>query len=148
MNARTVLRYLAVALCTAVALSLAACAQPQTIEPYQPGVGADTAVGDVALRALTIVMSDEDSGALTGALVARTDDTLTSLTGTALGTDLEPGAELTITADTTRLPAQTLVPLDKITVSGDGLVPGLNAELTFVFAEGGIVTVAVPIVAG
>lgn len=147
MNARTVLRHLTIVIAALVAASLTACAQPQTIEPYQPGLGADTSAGDVSLRALIIVMTDETTGTLTGALVSRSDDTMTSLTGTALKPDLTAAGELTIKASTTRIPAQTLVPFEEVSVSGQGLTPGLVAELTFVFAQGGSVTVAVPIIA-
>lgn len=143
-------RSLTLASAAALAMgALSACTSVGVVDPYTPGIGTETQVGETKLRAMVIVETGEGKGLLTGAIAAEEDDTLTSIKGQSTDAALDDNGNLTINQLTLEAPSSKLVKLadKKITVSGEKLKAGLYARLTFAFEKAGDVTLLVPVVA-
>lgn len=133
----------------------------QTLQPYTPEAGVNTDVSTeqgvgptTVVRNLLVISRADGEGFLSAGLSVERPDELVDVTGVAIGPDGQRGAPLQVTlgGDYVLEPAEGLVVLTTdrpvITVSGEGIVAGLTAELTLTFREGGTTTLAVPIVDG
>ncbi|GAB2483394.1 hypothetical protein GCM10027030_16980 [Luteococcus sediminum] len=145
------LRPVAVASILVLGLGLGGCANYETLEPYQPASGVQTEVPadgtGVKVRNL-MVRAAGGKMELAGSLVSsKQDDTLRSLTGTALKENNEPAGELTMDVPETKIPAGQAVNLgeEHIAVTGD-VKPGGMTQMTLDFAKAGKVTLMVPVV--
>lgn len=122
--------------------------QFQTLQQYTPADGVNTAVADVMVRNLVIVVTDSGEGVLLGTLVTHQADTLQSVKGVALLPDGAAGAALQVTspAQVSVKPTEPLVLLDEaIRVSSSDLRAGLTARVELTFAKAGSVTTVVPV---
>ncbi|WP_147264049.1 hypothetical protein [Desertihabitans brevis] len=129
----------------------------QTLQPYTPAAGVNVDVPEdarmplVNVRDLRIISQAEGSGFLSATLVASDVDQLVSVSGQTFGPDGQPtgplGIELAQPVDLG--PAQNpLVLADqqpRLAATGDGVVPGLTAEVTLTFASAGEATLTIPI---
>lgn len=131
----------------------------QTLQPYTPAAGVnidvstEPGVGPTTMvRNLLVVSRTDGEGYLSAGLVVERPDELVDVSGVPIGPDGERGAplEVTLSGDYALDPADGLVVLTTdrpvITVSGEGVVDGLTAELTLTFREGGEATLIVPVV--
>jgi hypothetical protein len=146
MNAHTVARRLAVVAVAFAALVLSSCAAPAVIAKYQSGAGTQGTVGVMELRDVLIVVAEDGTGSLSGAMISRDRDSLESITGGALQSNLTQGKALTIKSDVVTIPSSTLVKFANTSITGDGLTPGMYAEITFIFTQSGSITLQVPII--
>ena len=141
-------RAIAAGVIALTALVGAAGCDYQTLQPYTPADGVNTAVGDVKVRNLVIVATGDGEGVLLGTLVADSADALESIAGTALQANGDPGAALQFTSTKTLTVSHTepVQLIDgAIQVTATGLVAGLTAEVELTFTRSGSVTVLVPI---
>lgn len=140
---------------SAALMATAACGfDVQTNRPYTPGEGVNADVGPrqgaVAVRNLLIVSKEAGTGYVSASLTAGHNDTLQRITGRAYKADGTAGTPLTATLPASvQITAGSLLVLTDqqlITVTGDDLAPGLEAELTLTFATAGEVTLRMPVV--
>lgn len=142
-------RLIATGFLTVVALFTTACAAPQTNIPYTPAAGVNTDLSGMKVRNLVIVEKD-GSGALSGALLSATDDTLTSIAGAADKADGTTLSQPTSQPVGLAVPANRLVKLDAATapITYQGLTAGMTATVRLTFARAGTVQLTVPVLSG
>jgi hypothetical protein len=130
-----------------LAPALGACGfSAQTDQVYQAAAGTNDRSGDVDVLNAVIVSSTDGSGTFAGSLVNTTANAavLTSVTGSGVTAELAGGKPLHLApyGSANLGAAATTAPL---TVSGTGVQPGKDVNLTFTFATGATVTMVVPV---
>lgn len=143
-------RTLGAAVVLGAALTLSGCGlNAQTLQPYTPAHGVNVENGGVKVRNLLIVADEQGRGVLSGSFTTAADDTLTSVTGTALNPDGSAAGVLSVTGGPVPLKRTGLAVLTSgsspIQVSSPVLKPGLLAQVVLNFASGGTATVTVPV---
>lgn len=146
MNHRT----LAAAVVLGATLALSGCGlDAQTLQPYTPAHGVNVDNGPVKVRNLLVIADDAGRGVLSGSFAVSADDTLTSVSGNALGADGASAGSLTVTGNPVPLKRTGLAVLTSVTspirLSSPALKPGLLAELQLSFASGLSQKVTVPV---
>lgn len=146
--------------CAALLLSLGllitagACGfNAQTLQPYTPADGVNIDVGEgedlVKVRNLMLISHQPGEAILSASLITGGQEALVGVSGTGLKKDNSDGAALkTDLPDPVALGNNTLVVLTDrapITLTGEELIPGLEAKLVLQFSKAGDVNVTVPI---
>ena len=132
-------------------LSATGCTYP-TLRHYTPADGVNLEAGGLKVHNLMILSHQEGSGFLSATLTADQPDALTAVSGVALKPDYSVASTLTVSMPgPVAVGNQDMVILTKgpfITVKGQGLKAGLEADLTFQFEKAGDLKIRVPVVDG
>ncbi len=142
----------ALALTFVLGLVLSACGfNVQTNLPYTPSEGVNLSIGSVQIRNLMVLSRGDNQGFVSATLSSTKDDSLVAVSGTVIKSDGSNGAALTSTlaAPVSLTPGIPVVLTDSpafVTVTGEGLTPGLTANLTMEFRSAGRATVLVPVI--
>lgn len=141
----------AVALAVAGVITLGGCTSTFTAQPYTPGVGTNTDLGEtdaLKLRGMVLVI-DGEKAILTGSVVETMhNDSLTKISGVSLDEKGDPSGDLSFSEAKAELKPNQLVKLTEMKIVTDKgkLVPGYTAKLTFDFQNAGSTDLVVPVV--
>ena len=143
----------------ALSVTVAACGasfNAQTSKPYQAAEGTNGQSGDIAVRNLLILASEDGKGELHGAFVnkGQSDDKLVSIASAPAdpntqNTSTEQAGSVTITGlKATELKAgesYTIPPAGGTAVAVTGGKPGQMLKVTITFAVAGPLTTSIPV---
>lgn len=143
-------RTLGAAVVLGTALALSGCGlDAQTLKPYTPAHGVNVDDGSIKVRNLLVIADQQGRGVLSGSFASAADDSLASVTGTALNPDGTPAATLTVAGAPVPLKRGGLAVLTSATtpirLSSPSLKPGLLAHLQLTFGSGVSTEVTVPV---
>jgi len=122
--------------------------QWQSLQPYTPADGVNVTINDVAVRNLAIVVTDDGQGVLLGTVVSGSTDQLTSVKGSALLPNGDPGTPLQVTTSSPVAvgPNNPVILADNaIKISSSDLRAGLTAQVELTFAKAGSVSIIAPV---
>lgn len=123
----------------------------QTNLPYTPANGVNFQVGSVQVRNLMVLSRTEGVGFLSATMSSSERDSLTGVSGTVINSDGSDGGPLTATIPSAvslgnGVPVILTEGAQFVTVTGQGLTPGLTVVLTLQFSSAGETTLRVPVV--
>jgi hypothetical protein len=160
LTRQAVRRTLAATATVTLSIALSACGanfNAQTAQPYQPAEGTNADSGDIAVRNLLVLASEDGKGELHGAIVnrGRTEDTLSAIASAPEGTQPGGTTEQPVSVTFGNVRPFTLAPGAllslppaggaPITVTGGK--PGDMIAVTITFAKAAPITAAIPVLA-